>query len=471
VSGASSQTRLQMLRNGRGDGYRAALKAVAVDDVIACVVDDPRWDRQVENRDDYYATLLIEMGADVQPIVDCILDSGDQADESACWLPIGVLAQMARRKHSTAASGLALCVSNGKRWRTCFDALEAAGGEALVGSVIDAKDVDGLLPIVGAEELADAAQVVQAPWETWALTLPGLRFIAAARGNRTAEPKHLSGPVDWMAHRLHAPNSTQLSDRSTVAELLQAATKPGPIRPIVDALLRREDQATEQALRLAASQGNPRERAVALHVLGKQGCVDFVDDAKQFLVAQMRQSDRAEQAFLRTSYVRYLQAIDPDLTLPLARDWLFAPWPLSYAAEEILSVRATLADRGALEEAGNGALAGGEMYRLCSIIEAVAIIGAAESLPFLCQVYAEAPYSLARRRAVLALCPHAGRETIQELMVESLWDCELESRELACAAVSLTSLTAARRLREIAIDEFVDPELRDVAASRGLRSG
>ena len=61
-----------MLRSGRGDGYRAALSDVAVDDVVACVVDDPRWDRQVESRDAYYANLLIRLNADVQPIVDRI---------------------------------------------------------------------------------------------------------------------------------------------------------------------------------------------------------------------------------------------------------------------------------------------------------------------------------------------------------------------------------------------------------------
>jgi hypothetical protein len=96
VNCGSPQARLEMLRSGRGDGYRAALNAVALDDVIACVVDDPRWDRQVENRDEYYATLLIEMNADVQPIIDHIWDSSENADESTCWLAVGVLAQMAR---------------------------------------------------------------------------------------------------------------------------------------------------------------------------------------------------------------------------------------------------------------------------------------------------------------------------------------------------------------------------------------
>jgi hypothetical protein len=107
------------------------------------------------------------------------------------------------------------------------------------------------------------------------------------------------------------------------------------------------------------------------------------------------------------------------------------------------------------------------MYRLCATIEGVAVIGSAESLPFLCKVYAEAPYSFARRRAVTALRLHASHGAVQELMVESLWDCEAESRELACAAVSRTNLTAARRLNEIAADAFEAPELRDAAASRG----
>lgn len=464
----SAQARLRMLRSGRGAGYRAALEAAASNDVIACVVDDPRWDRQVENRDDYYATLLIQLHADLQPIVESILDLSDKADESMAWLPVGVLAQMARRGHVAAASALALCVRQGRSWRSCLDALDAAGGETLVGSVVEARDIERLLLIVGAEELADAAQVVRAPWNTWAHTVSALRFIASGRGNRAAEPKHLSAPVAWMAHRLHTAKSAEMAG-CTVEELLRAASGPGPIRPIVSVLLQRDDPATAQALRRAASEGNPRQRAVALEVLGKQGCVDYLEDAKQFLSAQTQQSRTSGITVLRTAYVRYLQALTPELSLPLAREWLFAPWPLSHAAEEILSVRATLADRGALEEAGTAALATGDMYRLCSMIEALSVIGTADSLSFLCQAYADAPYSFARRRAVSALCPFASHAAVQELMVESLWDCESESRELACAVVSPSNLAAVRRLGEMASDVFEDSELRDAAAARVVR--
>ena len=457
-----------MLRSGRGDGYRAALSAVAIDDVIACVVDDPRWDRQVESRDAYYANLLIRLNADVQPIVDRILSSGGAAEESIFWLPIGVLAQMARRKDAAAASGLALCVRRGQRWRACLDALEAAGSEALVGSVIGPTDVEQLLLSVGAEELADAALAVEAPWDTWALSLPALRFVAAARANRTAEPEPFSGPVAWLAHRLRVPESADLPERASVAELLHVATKPGPIRPIVDALLPRDDQLTYQALRSAACDGSPRERAVALHVLGRQGCIDYLDDAKEFLAAQTQGASKSDESLLRSSFVRYLVAITPELTLPLARDWLFARWPLSYAAEQILSRRATLADRRTLEVAGESALAAGEMYRLCAVLEGLTVIGAAESLPFLIQAYAEAPYSLARSRALIALRPHANDQAVAPLFVESLWDCEAEAREIACAAVPLTDLAAARRLYALGTDVFEETAVRKAAAGRGI---
>ena len=463
------QTTLQLLRSGRGEGYHAALRTAAVDDVVACVVDDPRWDRQVENREDYYASLLIQMDADVQPIVDRILSLGAAAEESTCWLPIGVLAQMARRAHAAAAAGLGLCVRRGQKWRACLDALEAAGSEALVGSVIEPKDIEQLLLGVGAEELADAALVVEAPWEAWARALPALRFVAAARADRTAKPKPFSGPVGWLAHRLRVPDSADLLEGASVAELLQAATKPGPMRPIVDALLRREDQATEQALHSAARLGSPRERAVALHVLGRQGCVDYLDDAKEFLAAQTHGASKSDESLLRTSYVRYLEAATPELTLPLARDWLFAHWPLSHAAEQILSQRATPADRRTLEAAGEAALAAGEMYRLCAMVEGLTVIAAAESLPFLIQTYEQVPYSLARSRALTALRPHANHQAVSELLVESLWDCESEAREIACAAVPLADLTALRQLRALGADVFEHAEVRKAAAARGLR--
>jgi hypothetical protein len=154
------------------------------------------------------------------------------------------------------------------------------------------------------------------------------------------------------------------------------------------------------------------------------------------------------------------------LTLPLAREWFASPRPLSLAGEGILAVHATRDDRILLETAGAAALEGGDMYRLCSVIDGLATIGAVESVPFLSDVYSAAPYSFARRRTVKALVPHAARGPVQELLVESLWDCESESRELACGSVSLTELSTCRRLAEVADDVFEEPDTRQAARAR-----
>ena len=97
------------------------------------------------------------------------------------------------------------------------------------------------------------------------------------------------------------------------------------------------------------------------------------------------------------------------------------------------------------------------------------VIAAVESLPFLIQTYEQVPYSLARSRALTALRPHANHQAVSELLVESLWDCESEAREIACAAVPLTDLTAVRQLRALGADVFEQAEVRKAAAGRGLR--
>jgi hypothetical protein len=470
VTQLANSERSARLRRGRGGGYREAIRVgkAATDDVVTCVVNDPRWDRQIESRDDYYARLLVELGGDVSPIVQRLIDEAPSADESDFWLPIGVLAQMALRGYAPAAKGLALAIRRGRRWRACLDGLEAAGGESLVSATVQASDIEALLSLAGAEDVADAARVVAAPWGIWASAVPALRFVSAARANRTEARKPFSGPVGWIAHRLRAPESPSLNSTMTTAELLDAATVPGPTTHIVDALLKRSDSVTDRALRLAATEGAPRQRAVALHVLGKLGCTDFVSAAVAFLTLESEHT--SSPVPLRRAYIRYLEQLPADLTLSLAREWFASARPLSLAGEGILAARATRDDRILLETAGAIALEGGDMHRLCSVIDGLATICAVESVPFLSDVYGAAPYSFARTRTVKALVPHATRGPVQDLLVESLWDCESESRELACGSVSLTELSTRRRLAEVADDAFEEPDTRQAARARQKRA-
>jgi hypothetical protein len=255
-----------------------------------------------------------------------------------------------------------------------------------------------------------------------------------------------------------------ITPSTTTAELLELAIAPGASRQVERILQTRTDEATMRLLREAATTGSPGQRRVALFILGGLGCPDFVTDAEHFLRDEsgLPHSKRKEHR-TRRAFLRYLEQLPAEITLEHARGWFTQPWPLSLAGEHILAQHATRDDRAMLEQAGAAALTSDDMYRLSSVVEALAVVGAIESLPFLSEVYSEAPYSQTRRRVVTALLPHAADDIARDLIAEALWDCEAESRELACGAVSSRELHTARRLAEIADDEFEDPDVRTAA--------
>ena len=68
---ASSSSVQGMLQRGRGQGVLAATaQADAVGWVLGCVIEDPRWDTQTEERDLYLARLVIDLHAPLGPVRD-----------------------------------------------------------------------------------------------------------------------------------------------------------------------------------------------------------------------------------------------------------------------------------------------------------------------------------------------------------------------------------------------------------------
>jgi hypothetical protein len=440
----------------------AGPKAAA--DVLACVLADPRWDRQVEQRDGYYAQLLVSIGADIEPIRERVLAAGEEIDEPDFWLPIGVLAEMCRRGHQVARHVMASAVGSGRRWRACLDALEAAGGEALIDSVIPASSICDLLTCVDVAQLADAIQDVAAPWNRWSEELPSLRFATTSRARPLREPKAMSGPVSWIAARIHRPADPANLASLGAEALLEQLVTPGRASQVAEVLAARSDDETTRVLLAAAETGRGEARVVALRVLGGRGCTDFVAAAEEFLRNEagidhaQRRDHRTRRAFLR-----YLEALPASTTLRLARQWFAEPWPLSLAAEHILARHATHNDRAMLEAGGADALEANDMYRLCSVVDALSVAGPEESLAFLSEVYTEAPYSYARRRVVSAMTKCASSPTVNGFLAEALWDCESESRELACFAAWRMGGPPARRVLEMSEDPYEDEEVRDAA--------
>jgi hypothetical protein len=464
-----SSTRKKLLRQGRGAGFLAALDAgrSASADLLDCVLNDPRWDRQVEARDDYYARLLISTGADIHVLRQRVAEEDNEADEADFWLPIGVLAEMCRRGEPSARSAVAEAVETGARWRACLDALDAAGGVELISQVVSAETVQALIARVGIDDIADAASVVAAPWESWAEHVPTLRFVVRNCAASAREARPMSGHVAWAAPRIRKPQMAgNLAALSTKSLLAQGST-PGAASDVSDELACRTDPETLSILLTAAESGTSEERHVALRTLGKHGSVEFVSAAEQFLRQESThaRTERREHR-LHQGYLRYLEELPPAHTLPLARRWFCEPWPLSLAAELILARHATPDDRQMLEAEGAAALASTDMYRLCSIVDGLSIAGPDDSLPFLSQVYEHAPYSRARHRVVSAMsdCSLAG--PARAFLTETLWDCEPKSRELACRAVDTSNDLALDRIREMASDACEDEHVRE--AARGV---
>jgi hypothetical protein len=125
--------------------------------------------------------------------------------------------------------------------------------------------------------------------------------------------------------------------------------------------------------------------------------------------------------------LRYIRALDPDVTLPLARSWIEAQDDRADAAAILFRLHAEARDVGLVREALARSWATRDMYNLCDLIDA---LGRHTDLgPFdeLVSVFEEVEYSYARRRAVAVLS--ASDKTFADRYgVECLWDCEAPVR-------------------------------------------
>jgi hypothetical protein len=112
------------LAMGLGRGWLAARdrgrEATAL--VTSIVLDDPRIDRQVEQRDAYFATLLLAIDADVSVLIAAL--EAPLADERDGWLVRGTLGELARRGVASARAALAAAAPRDAAARLELELLE-----------------------------------------------------------------------------------------------------------------------------------------------------------------------------------------------------------------------------------------------------------------------------------------------------------------------------------------------------------
>ncbi len=476
---ADPESLLGMLQRGRGKGYLAALDA-APETVwpllLECVANDPRLDRDVEDREEYYAGLIAATHMDLEPFRSYLVQN-DSKEDRRDWrlgLPLATLGCVAEEKIDTAALGiLREYVSYGQRWDRVLQILaEVDTPTALEQTVAlfchrvrsDANvhsqfqetvrehwdwycwhDEDGrsqcgfLLPI-------------REPWKT--ICTHNDEFAALFRGVGIVydqPPPPREEPSEEYLAGLSLEDLFSLVDESNCTRFCRV-------------LPEKVSAENEEYLFRQLATGNPYHMALAFRGLGKLGTPRAFEAAKSYIEG----SENADRTVRR----RVFQAIEEmpgALTLDTARQWFGRKeHHLQIAAGGILENHATLGDVPLLIEVLHAPeTVRYEDFRLESALDALARFDGIGPIPELEQVFRQVQHCFGRYRAANAMAVTAPVEFTSEYAFECLWDCHWQTRVLGCEMVSLSAPGVLDRLKELAADTNVENhEVREAAQER-----
>jgi hypothetical protein len=468
---ADASDPLGKLQRGLGSGYLWVLdadRAVGHALLMHCVFNDPRWDRQLDDRDDYHATLALDVDLHTGALELWLRDSdADDADTTNDVL--GMLGRMAVRGHADARRVLREYVGYGHFWPRAIERL--IGDPGLPGTRPWPEIVGGLDSVLVArfasdDELAEALAGLdprERPWTMWSVENPRIARAFAL------EPKSGASGAGGAPGGKFTPKRRFERERSSArrpremdtAALLQIA-EDSRWTQIADELASRVNPADVDLLLAAANDPATPMRRAAILALGRQGRRELLEIAEQATA-------EAERGKLQGAIALALEAMPISQTRALAHDWLTsADWARRRKAAGML---ATWAQDDDLEPARR-ALAhevdlglDGDVYVLGSLAEALGRVGVHGPFEELHRAYEQMPYSYGRRNIVAALA--ASDPTFSgDVAVECLWDCEADTRRLAVTHVDRRVRLASQRLEEFAGDEAQAASVRAAASAR-----
>ncbi len=450
---------LGKLQRGLGSGYLWALDAdrsVAHALLLHCIFNDPRWDRQLDARVEYYATLALDVGLGIDAL-ERWLRVGDE-DRDTTHEVLAVLGRMAIRGHAEARRVLRDYVARGRFWERAlelliedYDAIRAGVPWPEVVAGLDAVLVDRF---PSESDLAEALAGVDAssrPWTLWSVENPKIAWALSFDHGAGGEPP---------SKRTARPRRAQPKPRALATAELLAITEDSRWTQIADELeLRTSSDDVTRLLAAANDEQLPMRRAAIL-ALGRQGRRELLE------IAQANTS-AAERGALQGAIALALEAMPPEQTRSLAHDWLTSPdWARRRKAAGILATWAEGEDldhvRVALARELELGL-GGDIYVVCSLAEALSRFSAHGPFDELSRAYEQIPYSYGRRFVVAALA-ETDPTFAGDVAVDCLWDCEPETRRLAASHVDRRIRLAAQRLDELSADEAQAPSVRRSAA-------
>ena len=450
---------LGMLQRGLGSGYLWALdadRAIAHALLVHCVFNDPRWDRQLDDRGDYHAMLALDIGLDLEPL-EAWLRAASEEDRETTHDVLAVLGRMAIRDHREAQRLLREYVAYGASWQR---AVEALVGETAASSgppwpeVVAGLDTILLERFATQEELAEALAGIdprERPWTLW--SVENTRIAQAL----ALEQHHIAPASRAWRPRERQPKAHEL----TTVELL-GIEEGSRWAQIAEELVKRTSYEDVRLLLAAAQAPELPMRRAAIVALGHQG-------RREVLAIAEANTHEAERGSLQGAIALALEAMPLSQTRHLAHDWLRAEdWTRRRKAAGMLAAWAEEEDlapaRWALTSELDRGL-DGDVYVVCSLAEALGRLAPLGPFEELTRAYEQIPYSYGRRYVVSALAA-ADPTFAGDVAVECLWDCEQETRLLAAEHVDRRIRLARQRLRELADDEAQAASVRVASANR-----
>ena len=453
---------LGKLQRGLGSGYLWALDAhrsVAHALLVHCLFNDPRWDQQLDARDEYYATLALDIELDLQSLETWLRDNDEESAELEQNV-LGMLGRMAIRDHAQAARVLRDYVAYGRSWQRAI-ALLTGDPEMMRAGVPWPEAVAGLDSVLverfaGESALAEALADVdprERPWSLWSIENHRIAGALAA-GHRVPLPPRTRT-------RRRQPRRKQPNPRELSTEALLGIGEESRWRQIAEELTTRRSRDDVRRMMGAARDPDRAMRRAAILALANQGRRDVLEIAEE-------STSQEPRGKLQGTIALALEAMPLSQTRTLAHEWLISPdWGRRRKAAGILGTRAEeedleVARRALARELDEGLE--GDVFVICSLAEALGRCAGRGPFEELARAYEAIPYSYGRRFIVSALA--ASDPTFAgDIAVECLWDCERESRAIAAACVDRRVRLASQRLAELAGDEAQAASVRAAATA------
>ncbi|QIS12239.1 hypothetical protein [Nocardia arthritidis] len=422
-SWAEPSTLLGMIQRGRGACLRdaRAQPAVAGQFVVDCIVRDPRWDRQVEQRGWLYATLVADLGVDLSRLCAAYSGPADPYGDADAWLATGVLGLLARRGVDGAVTELRHYLRSGRDLDQALDALIP---------FIDHPEAEGLLDEV--LEVADDEQLESA--------LTSYRWF------------DLSRPPwpDWRGA------SARIERVIAVAEQTRAARE----RPVFDRAAR-EAAARERVLR-AAIESDLITAASASELTEERWETTLLAIAPDLL--------QESPSVIRIAVRRCLKKLRSPHALTWARANAALDGAVAWAALRLFADVAETSDAPWLLELLTEAVARGNdyLYQQYDLVAALGRLDHVAGLATVEGIFDNTVYSVLRKQCAMTLSRLAP-DFAEGRAVECLDDCESETREFAVAHADMSAPEVCERIGRMADDPTEDDDNRRAAAARILQ--